>query len=355
MNPIKSINYSVFFEDSSFSQIKEFLNKNRFSKVFVLMDENTRKFCAPILFKKVKILSTAPQIVLAPGERHKNLNSLQFIWKSLSDQSADRGSLLINLGGGMINDIGGFAASTYMRGISFINIPTSLLAMADASVGGKTGIDFLGYKNQIGIFCNPSAVFIQPHFLKTLTEREKKNGFAEILKAALIADKKLWKEISTLAFSETNLKKWIYSSVTIKNNIVLSDFFEKLQRKKLNFGHTVGHALESVYLNKKVSLLHGEAIVIGMICESFISHQMGLLSLKEKKEITDYLKQYVVIKKIPVTYYAQLMRFIIKDKKNTLGSIRMAIPKKIGNCMVDMEVTQEQVLSSFDDFNRFVS
>ena len=240
MKEIKSDNYSIWLGGNSLSK----LDISGYSKVAILVDENTKRDCLP----KLPQFENPIIIEIKSGEENKNINTCNFIWEQLTAQHFDRNSLLINLGGGVIGDMGGFAASTYKRGIDFIQIPTTLLAMVDASVGGKLGVDFNGLKNQIGLFNNPESVLIFPEFLETLPENQLKSGFAEVVKHALISDKNLWEELTSTTFDKLNWEAIILTSIQIKNNIILSDPFEKGNRKKLNFGHTFGHAVESYYL-----------------------------------------------------------------------------------------------------------
>ena len=240
MKEIKADNYSVWIGENSISK----LDVSQYSKIGILVDENTKEFCLPLLSEIKKSVI----IEIKSGEENKNIDSCNLIWEALTKNCFDRNSLLINLGGGVIGDMGGFCASTYKRGIEFIQIPTSLLAMVDASVGGKLGVDFNGLKNQVGLFSNPKSVIINPKFLETLPEDELRSGFAEVVKHALIVDKNLWNHLKNNPFQDLYWEEIIESSVQIKNKIVMSDPKEKGERKKLNFGHTFGHAIESYYL-----------------------------------------------------------------------------------------------------------
>ena len=251
MKEIKAIDYSIWIGGNSLSKF----DISTYSKVAILVDENTKRDC---LFKLPQI-ENALIIEIKSGEEYKNISTCNFIWEQLTINNFDRNALLINLGGGVIGDIGGFCAATYKRGLKFIHIPTTLLSMVDASVGGKVGIDFKGFKNQIGIFNNPNAVLIYPKFLETLDENELKSGFAEVVKHALILDDSLWLKLKNTPFTDLDWEYIIYTSVQIKNKIVLADPFEKGERKKLNFGHTFGHAIESYYLEKGTPISHGEA------------------------------------------------------------------------------------------------
>ena len=241
-------------------------------KKVILCDTNTKKYCLPLVEETFAGRVKLDVIEIGIGEVNKNIETVCDVWKSLLDLGLDRNSVIINLGGGVVTDLGGFAASTFNRGIDFINVPTTLLSQVDASVGAKTGIDFEGSKNQIGTFTNPKAVFIYEEFLNTLPPKEKLSGFAEVIKHALICDKVYWQQISSNGlYDNQNLATLIERSITIKQQIVQQDPLEQNIRKLLNFGHTIGHALESFSLqNDDTPLLHGECVAVGMICEAYI-------------------------------------------------------------------------------------
>lgn len=321
MKEIKASNYSVWIGKNSLSK----LAISAYSKVAILVDENTKRDC----LHKLPKFENSIIIEINSGEEYKNINTCNYIWEQLSEHNFDRNSLLINLGGGVIGDMGGFAASTYKRGIDFIQIPTTLLAMIDASVGGKLGIDFNGLKNQVGLFNNPQSVLINPIFLATLPKNQLKSGFAEVVKHALISDMNLWKEITSTAFSNLNWEEIIEISVQIKNKIVLADPIEKGDRKKLNFGHTFGHAIESYYLEKGTPILHGEAVFIGMILETEISHLSG----NEINEIKNYILSNFALPYTPKKSY--LHKFLLNDKKNKDSKINFSLLNSIGDCSID--------------------
>mgnify|MGYP003324163997 CR=1 FL=1 len=276
-------------------------------------------------------------IEIKSGEKNKNISTCNLIWEQLTINNFDRKSLLINLGGGVIGDMGGFCASTYKRGIDFIQIPTTLLAMVDASVGSKLGVDSNGLKNQVGLFSNPESVIINPIFLETLSEEELKSGFAEVVKHALITDKDLWQKITSTPFNNLDWKEIIYTSLEIKNKIVVSDPKEKGERKKLNFGHTFGHAIESYYLEKGTPILHGQAIFMGIILESEISD----LTQSEKNEIKNYILSNFALPYTPKKSY--LHKFLLNDKKNQEGKINFSLLKGIGNCTIDNLFTEDEL------------
>jgi len=318
---IKAIDYSIWIGENSLSK----LDISTYSKVAILVDENTKRDC----LHKLPKIENALIIEIKSGEEFKNISTCNFIWEQLTINNFDRNSLLINLGGGVIGDMGGFCASTYKRGLDFIHIPTTLLAMVDASVGGKLGIDFKGFKNQIGLFNNPKSVLISPEFLETLAESELKSGFAEVVKHALISDNSLWVKLKNIPFTELDWEDIIDTSVQIKNKIVLADPFEKGERKKLNFGHTFGHAIESYYLEKGTPISHGEAVFMGMILETEISD----LSETNKNEIKNYILSNFALPYTPKK--SNLHKFLINDKKNQDGKINFTLLSGIGNCSFD--------------------
>ena len=233
------------------------------------------------------------------------------------ESDADRHSLVINIGGGIIGDMGGFAAATYKRGIAFIQMPTTLLAQVDASIGGKLAVNFKSIKNNVGVFRHPETVIIDTKFLKTLSDRELASGYAEVIKHALIADKKLWKKLLKINdLRAVNWGKLLPQAIEVKNKIVAIDPFEKKERKALNFGHTIGHALESIFMKTKNPLLHGEAVAIGMICESYLSHKKGSLTKKELLKITNFINRFYKKRKISLKQIVKAQALVKHDKKN---------------------------------------
>lgn len=334
MKEISNKSFSIYIGDEVFTLLAEKLAEKSYSKVFVLMDENTQKHCWPILNN---YLVNTETILIKSGEQNKNLSTAQFIWEFLQSHYADRRSVLINLGGGVLSDVGGFCAATYKRGIDFINVPTTLLGMVDAAVGGKQGVDVQSYKNAVGVFQHPIFVFIYPAFINTLQPIEVKNGLAELTKHALIDDRGLWEKLNQLV--PENLEKiygFIYPSLKIKTAITKKDPFEKGLRKVLNFGHTIGHAIETYSLkNDKVPLKHGEAVVIGMICEAYLSKLMLDFSSKELKQITTfYMERYAKYSgKLNISELLHIMR---NDKKNLEGNINFTLLKKIGKAKTDV-------------------
>ena len=313
-------------------------------KVGLLVDENTKKYCLEKIDFSPDLL-----IEIESGELNKNLTTCTYIWDQLTKASFTRKSVLINLGGGVIGDMGGFAASCYKRGISFINVPTTLLSQVDASIGGKQGIDFQGLKNHIGVFKEPYAVLIDPDFLNTLPKRELVSGYAEVIKHALIYDSQHWKDLSTTPFDQLIWKDIIEKSVAIKSSVVDSDPLEKGLRKILNFGHTLGHALESHLLETENRLLHGEAIAIGMILEAHLSLQLEKIANQEFHEIKEHIRsRYDLPERLPE--FDILVPLLRQDKKNEHGVISFSLLEEIGQCSYDQTVTQSQIMKSIEAY-----
>lgn len=355
MTEIKSADYSVFINKNIAKEINRFFRtaKGGYSRLFILVDENSLKHCYPQLVEQIEYFKDAEIIEIESGEENKSLEVCAQIWSTLSELGADRKSLFVNIGGGVIGDMGGFIASTFKRGISFINIPTTLLAQVDASVGGKTGIDLNHLKNEIGVFSNPAAVFINSGFLRTLDKRQLLSGFAEIIKHGLIADAELWKKIqgSELSDSDT-LEELIEASVNIKNKVVQKDPKEAGLRKILNFGHTIGHAIETYSLDTKKPLLHGEAIAVGMICEAWLSHKICKLSKAELKAITQFiLKTYRNIS-IREMSYDKLAGLMGHDKKNEKGTINFSLLSAIGKCEINKAANADLIIESLNYYQQ---
>jgi 3-dehydroquinate synthase len=344
MHPIQSIGYPVHFENS-LNEINSFITNGSYSKVFVLVDTNTEKHCLPLL--QPHLPGEYDIIEIDPGEENKNIDFCIGVWKMLLDFGAERNSLLINLGGGVITDMGGFAASTFKRGIDFVQVPTTLLSQVDASVGGKTGIDLDNVKNIIGTFTQPKAVFIDTGFLKTLDESQLVSGYAEMIKHGLIADKEYFKQLkaaSPLAVDAAS----VYRSVEIKNEVVTNDPYEKGRRKTLNFGHTIGHAVETCSLTEKINpLLHGEAIAVGMICEAYLSKELNGLSGAELEEIIDAVRT-IFPHSLITDNNEEILAAMKNDKKNENQRIGFALLKTIGECSYNNFAEESLIIESID-------
>lgn len=343
-----SPNNIIFSQDIN-HDLETFFQQSNHSKVAVLVDENTKGHCYP------KVQSVIPEHVvinIKSGEQNKNLTTCQHIWNDLTFNAFDRKSLMINLGGGVIGDMGGFCAATYKRGIDFINIPTTLLAQVDASIGGKLGIDFQKYKNHIGVFQNPLKVFLDVTFFKTLNYEELRSGFAEVIKHCLIRDGNKFDELLQSSFNALDLFELTKHSVKIKNMVVTEDPTEKGLRKILNFGHTIGHAIESYYLDKpRKKLLHGEAIAIGMICESYLSREKMGLSNSDLEQIRRYILDVYDSKPIPEADMDDIIKLTSQDKKNEGDIIKCSLLNSIGNCNFNIEINQGDIRNSIRYFN----
>ena len=346
MNKINSTNYSIFFENNGFNELNNFLKLKNYSNIFLHVDNNTYKSCYKHFLKKIDF-SIDYVIKSRSGEENKNISSCERLWESLSENNADRKSVLINLGGGVAGDMGGFVASTFKRGIDFINVPTTLLSMVDASIGGKTGVDLGVLKNLVGTFNNPKMVIIDPLFLNTLDYDEILSGYAEIFKHALISKNDLFEDLNK---NSTDFKstKQIRRSIEIKNNIVLSDPYESKMRKILNFGHTIGHAIESYSMTKKHRLLHGNAIAIGMITESFISNKLYNFPIEKVKKIKNHLINLFGLEKFTRNEIDSIIKLIKHDKKNTHGKVNFVLLKNLGDPIFDVSVKDELIFKSFE-------
>lgn len=336
----KQTECSIFIGSGLMAKISTLFDIKKYSKIFIITDQNTK-----LLFLK-KLIATLPLesnfIALPSGEKAKNIENIQKIWKRLADGQYDKKSLIINLGGGVIGDMGGFAASTFMRGMDFINIPTTLLAQVDASVGGKTGIDFAGIKNLIGTFDQPIAVIVDTDALSTLPKQEFLSGFAEIIKHGLTVDKKHFARVVSkhpLKFSKDELIDIISKSIQLKISVVERDPTESGRRKILNFGHTIGHAVEALSLETKNPLLHGEAVSIGMLIESKISHLMKLLSEEDLQKIEKVLVNADLPTVIPNIKVDQILKKIKLDKKNEKGKVNFTLLKGIGQALINQDVS----------------
>lgn len=343
---------SIIFSKNVHHDLIVFFKDNHYSKIAVLVDDNTKKYCYS------RVQSAIPDHILIEiksGEEHKNLNTCHQIWNELTINAFDRKSLLINLGGGVIGDMGGFCAATFKRGIDFVNIPTTLLAQVDASIGGKLGIDFQNYKNHIGVFQNPIRVFLDDSFFSTLNPAELRSGYAEIIKHCLIRDGKKFDEIVKTQYEELDFFELTKHSVDIKNKVVLEDPTEKGLRKILNFGHTIGHAIESYYLDKPgKKLLHGEAIVIGMICESYLSEIKLKLSTGNLKRITEYVIKIYNPEQIPDVDIENIIQLTSQDKKNEGNIIKCSLLNSIGDCTFNIEITPDDIRKSILYFNNLL-
>ena len=340
----------IMIGDSS-SYLNRYLSENNYSKICILVDENTHSNC----LKKIEgdINFDYDIFKIDSGEEEKNLATCSKVWNFLTENLYDRKSLIINLGGGVICDMGGFVASTFKRGVDFVNIPTTLLAQVDASVGGKLGIDFNTYKNQIGIFKIPNLIIVDTKFLSSLSERELRSGYAEVIKHCLIKDTTKFKEITKINWKDNNWEEIVRHSILIKSEVVENDLNEEGLRKILNFGHTIGHAIETTYLEKKNKFFHGEAIAIGMICESYISFHKKMLSENELNTISGYILS--VFKSNKIEYHEEILKNAKHDKKNFNKKIMISLLEEVGKCNFDFEVSEDEIKKSIEYYNKLIS
>ena len=334
----------ILFIKSPQEALQDVIQQLKPDKVALLVDENTAQHCLPY-FESEQFLI----IEIKSGEINKNLRTCEQIWEALTKAGFSRKSLLVNVGGGVIGDMGGFAASTYKRGIRFVNYPTTLLAMVDANIGGKLGIDFMGLKNHIGLFNDPERILIFTDFLKTLPPRELRSGYGEVIKHGLIYDKNYWDDTQNSQFPELDWQKVIQRSVEIKSEVVKEDPKENGLRKILNYGHTLGHAVETWYLNNQKSLLHGEAIATGMILEAHLSFQLDLLDRNDLDEIISYISS--IYEDIAIPPMENLMELMGQDKKNVGNEINFSLLEKIGKCVYDMKVDEKMIAAAINFYN----
>lgn len=319
-------------------------------KLFVLTDEQTHHLCMPRM-KEVSFLKNATEICIGAGDVHKTLETLASVWQVLSEKGATRHSLLINLGGGMVTDLGGFAAATFKRGLAYINVPTTLLAMVDASVGGKTGINFNGLKNEVGVFAPASSVLLDTDFLRSLNAENFFSGYAEMLKHGLISNEAHWAELLTFETDPIDyvyLKQLVGHSVQVKKDIVEQDPFEHGIRKALNLGHTVGHAFESLALAENRAILHGYAVAWGIVCELYLSHLKVGFPKEKMRQTIQFIKENYGAFAFDCKQYDRLYEYMQHDKKNTAGVINFTLLKGIGDISINQTADKETIFEMFD-------
>lgn len=351
MEAIKSQDSIVYFNNECYVSLNKHLKETNYSKLFIIVDENTLEHCYPVFCSNIETTLEIEVIQIEAGETNKNIETCSGVWNALSELNADRKCLVINVGGGVVTDLGGFVASTYKRGVNYINVPTSLLAMVDASVGGKTGVDLGNLKNQIGVINTSEMVLIDTTFLNTLPQNEMRSGLAEMLKHGLIQDEQYWNKMIDLStLTSSDLDGLIHESVIIKNRVVTQDPTEEGIRKTLNFGHTLGHAIESYYLENenKTTLLHGEAVAIGMVLACYISTKLTNLNMDTcnsiKKTILDTYEK-VHFEAEDFNPIIELMKF---DKKNSHGNINFVLLSAIGDTVIDQVVPNNIIKESFN-------
>ncbi|MDB9712620.1 3-dehydroquinate synthase [Flavobacteriaceae bacterium] len=351
MDTIIINNYALHFNNTAYEKLNTFIDEKNFSKIIVITDTNTKLLCLDEFYSKFhkEKVKDIINISFFSGEKNKNLSTCKDVWNSLSEYEVDRSSLIINLGGGVVTDLGGFIASTFMRGIEFINVPTTLLAMVDASIGGKTGVDLNNIKNQIGVINNPSMVIIDSVFLKTLPADEMKSGFSEMIKHSLITGATYWESIKSTNINSFYAGNCFYNSILIKSKIVSDDPYEKGLRKVLNYGHTVGHAIETFCMSTKnrKDLTHGHSIALGMIIEGYLSTIKLNFDGKLNLEINQFILnnfENIKFKENEVEEIIKLMRF---DKKKSGDQINFVLLKNIGEPIINQKVEIRLIKESF--------
>ena len=347
-------NNNIFFSANSFQKLDNFIIENQVSSVFVLVDKNTESYCLNIFRQHTKVVFKT--ICISPGEVFKTIETCSEIWQKLSDEGADRKSLLINLGGGVVTDIGGFAASCFRRGITFIHIPTSLLGMVDAAIGGKNGVDFKNLKNQIGIIRNPEMILIDKAFLKTLPKEQIVSGFAEILKHGLInskSDEYFYECLKVEKLEHQYIKHLIDESIKIKTQVTIEDAEEKGLRKVLNYGHTLGHAIESYRMTLEPSkhLLHGEAIAVGLVLETFISYKIHGFSKHILNKLKHFIHQFYKTQSFSLQEQKTIIDLMKYDKKNIKNQVNFVLLKDIGQPILDCQVDNALIEEAFEYYS----
>jgi 3-dehydroquinate synthase len=320
------------------------------SKKIIITDDNVFDIWVENLITSVGELNGAEIIQLPAGEENKTIEMSYQVWETLTDYKIGRGDVIINFGGGVITDMGGFIASTYKRGIDFINIPTTLLSQVDASVGGKTGVDLGGFKNQIGVFALPTYVFVEYKYLNTLPQEQLVSGYAEMLKHGLIDDVKHWQNLIDIKMlTVDNLSEYIYDSVNIKHQIVVSDPTEKGKRKALNFGHTIGHAIEGFLLTNNQTVPHGYAVAWGMLVESLMSVKLNLLKESDYQIIKVFISSTYPVCTVNSSHINDLLELMLNDKKNRGGQINFTLLDGLGSCVINKEVDEACITECLEE------
>lgn len=334
--------------DHELNHFKQFLSKRSYSSHVILGDTNTIKHCYPLI--KELLPEDCHIIEFPPGEGNKNIMTCSTLWQEMLELKIDRKSLVILLGGGVTGDMGGFIASTYKRGLDFVHMPTTLMAMTDSSIGGKLGIDSDHIKNAVGLFRNPKGVFIHLPFLETLPDIEMRSGFSEIVKHALIANNVLFRILQTQTFEQRPIinPEVLYQSILVKKTLVERDPFESSVRKALNFGHTIGHAIESYQLKQDKAITHGEAVALGMIAETYLSYKTGLILKDHHDQIQEFLQKICTVSNISDINKDEVFNYILNDKKNESGKILFSLLNGIGSFSINKNISEDLIRESLD-------
>jgi len=353
MQSIPANGYDIVFNADGYSALSDLISKNAYSRIFVLTDSNSNAFCIGHFLGRVESTIEIEILEIEPGEENKSIDTCVSLWNVLTEYGADRKCLIVNLGGGVVTDLGGFVASTYKRGVDFIHVPTTLLAMVDASVGGKNGVDLGSLKNQVGTITTPQLLLVDTHFLTTLPQDQMRSGLAEMLKHGLIYDRPYWETFLNLGQLDfADFDALVYRSIEIKNDIVSQDPTEKGIRKALNFGHTLGHAIESRFLEdaSKNTLLHGEAIAAGMVLEAYISMEKNLISEPDYDQIKNTMAEIYGRLEFSEDDLSEILGLLRHDKKNEYGNVLFALLDGIGGIKIDQLVENDLIFKAFASY-----
>lgn len=343
---------NVIISDNIIGELQHALSSSKHDVLFVLTDTNTEKLCLPLL-ASISHMKNAKHIVIEASDVNKNIETIAKVWTELGAGGGTRHSLMINLGGGMVTDLGGFAASTFKRGISFINIPTTLLAMVDASVGGKTGINFNGLKNEIGVFNSADYVILDTEFIKTLDAENIRSGYAEMLKHGLISTVEHWSELINFDLENPDiatLRNMVGTSVGVKEKIVEEDPLEKGIRKALNLGHTIGHAFESLAMESGKPVLHGYAVAWGLVCELYLACIKCQFPTEKMRQTVRFITDHYGKMHITCDNYERLYEYMTHDKKNIAGHVNFTLLADIGNIRIDQSASKSEIFEALDFF-----
>jgi 3-dehydroquinate synthase len=353
MKQINSYKSTVFIGNDVFDCFKSIIN-NEFkyvSKIFILVDSNTIQYCLPLFIDNIPALSNAEVLEVDNGEPSKSFEILSGLIEAMASMNADKNTLLINLGGGVVSDLGGLLAALYKRGIIYINVPTSLLAMADASVGGKVAVNVNNIKNIAGVFYPPKYVFINPVFLQTLSEQDYLSGYAEMLKHALLDCNEHWQKLTSCnLFLIENWDELLFKSVNIKNRIVINDPQENNERKLLNLGHTVAHAIEALFLSKQYLLTHGEAVAAGILIEALLNFNRGNLKLDDLNSIKKVVLQLYTKLPVSISDIDTLIAYMQNDKKNENDEISFVLLSEIGNAHINKTASIDEIKAALINY-----
>ena len=343
----------IYIGDDALLSLNSFIEKKNPTKIFILLDENTREKCLPILIDFMAVLKESIPIQVAPGELSKSMRTVEHVCELLLENDIDRHSLIINLGGGVICDLGGFIASIIKRGVDFINIPTSLMAQVDAAIGGKVAVNFKNHKNQLGLFSSPSQVIVYPPFLNSLLYDDFLSAKSEILKYALIFDIFFWKELSKNSLEDMSyLRKILTQCIKIKIDIVSQDYYDYNHRKILNFGHSIAHAVEATFLEKNTIISHGFSLFIGLLCESYISHKVCKLSKSSLIDIEQKILHIFPLINLRSEYDNCIIKYLKSDKKNQNGNFYFTLLNEIGDASINCKVSLDDICDSLKYYRK---